>query len=331
MTRLYNGMATTAGALLYANPGRLLPGMTSVNGKFQVPRHVLRPDSVVIRDSVRHPRRVRYPVPADYRAAAHALTHPGSTVAGFGALALYGLPYLVDAHDTVLISPTCGRKKWGTQFAPTVIRKPLRPGETWHVLCRGEHIKVAAPPVAAAQALKLIRTRQCSWPVHAPEDEEVFLRAVQLVDACRRFLGITPEEIAEAGHNRVATRWLASVLKASSALADSPKETEMRFLAAKVAREFGLRLEEQVEFHADGRLLTRADLGFPEARLALFYDGIHHEEQKQRIYDNTVDRELAVQQWTTLRYTQNTLGVLVGQLRVILTQRGFVRIDNKKI
>lgn len=329
MTHLYNGMSTTAGDLLYPNPGRLPPGMVSVSGKFLVPRSVLRPESLVIRDSVRHPRRVRYQVPAKYRAVAHALAHPGTTLTGFGALALYGLPYLVDAHDTVLISPTCGRKQWGTQFTPTVVRKPLRPGETWHVLCRGEPISVAAPPVAVVQALKLIRTQQCLWPVHGSEDEEVFVRAVQLVDASRRFLGLTPEEIAGAGHNRLAVRWLASVLKASSALADSPKETEMRFLAAKVAAEFGLRLEEQVEFFEDGRPLTRADLGFPEAQVALFYDGIHHEEKKQRIYDNTVDRALAVQQWTALRYTQGTLGLLIGQLRAILTQRGFARINNQ--
>ena len=59
MTHLYNGMSTTAGALLYPNPGRLIPGMTSVSGKFLVTRSVLRPESLVIRDSVRHPRRVR--------------------------------------------------------------------------------------------------------------------------------------------------------------------------------------------------------------------------------------------------------------------------------
>lgn len=195
MSHLYNGMTSTAGSLLYPNPGRLLPEMTSVNGKFQVPRHVLRPDSIVIRDSIRHPHRVRYPVPAEYRAAAHALANPGTTLTGFGALALYGLPYLVNAHDTVLISPKCGRKQWGTQFTPTVVRKPLRPGETWHVFCRGEPISVAAPPVAVVQALKLIRTQQCSWPVCGSEEEEVFVRATQLVDASRRFLGLTPEEI----------------------------------------------------------------------------------------------------------------------------------------
>lgn len=278
MTHLYNGMSTTAGDLLYPNPGRLLPGMTSVNGEFQVPRHVLRPDSIVIRDSVRHPRRVRYQVPAKYRAVAHALAHRGTTLTGFGALALYGLPHLVDAHDTVLISPTLHAKKRGSTFEPALVRKQLEPEELWQMECRGELITVVAPPVAVVQALQLIRSRQCAWPVLASEDEEAFVRAVQLVDASRRFLALTPEAIAVAGKGRVNNRWLASVLKASSALAESPKETEMRLIAQEVARQFGLKLEEQVEFWANGKLVTRADLAFPEARIALYYDGRHHDD-----------------------------------------------------
>ena len=146
MTHLYNGMSTTAGALLYPNPGRLLPGMTSVSGKFLVPRSVLRPESLVIRNSVRHPHRVRYQVPAEYRAAAHALANPGTTLAGFGALALYGLPHLVDAHDTVLISPTLHAKKRGSTFEPAFVSKQLEPGELWQMECRDELITVAAPP-----------------------------------------------------------------------------------------------------------------------------------------------------------------------------------------
>lgn len=331
MTHLYNGMTTTAGALLYPNPGRLLPGMASVNGKFQVPRHVLRPDSIVIRDSVRHPRRVRYPVPAEYRAAAHALTHPGTTVAGFGALALYGLPYLVDAHDTVLISPTLHAKKRGSTFEPALVRKQLEPGELWQMECRDELITVAAPPVAVVQALQLIRSRQCAWPVIASEDEEVFVRAVQLVDASHRFLALTPEAIAVAGKGRVNNRWLASVLKASSALAESPKETEMRLIAQEVARQFGLKLEEQVEFWANGKLVTRADLAFPEARIALYYDGRHHDDASTRLRDTSIDLYLTSINWRPLRYGTHMLSGLVGHLEVVLRERGFAKVDEPKI
>ena len=149
MPHLYNGMSTTAGALLYPNPGRLLPGMTSVSG--------------------------------------------------FGALALYGLPHLMDAHDTVLISPTLHAKKRGSTFEPAFVRKQLEPGELWQMECRDELITVAAPPVAVVQALQLIRSRQCAWPVIASEDDEVFVRAA-----------LTPETIAVAGKGRVNNRWPVS-------------------------------------------------------------------------------------------------------------------------
>lgn len=330
MSHLYNGMSTTAGALLYPNPGRLPPGMASVSGRFLVPRSVLRPDSLVIRDSVRHPRRVKYPVPAEYRAAAHALAHPGTTVAGFAALALYGLPHLVDAHDVVLISSTLSVKKRGSSFEPAVVRKQLRAGETWLMECRGEQIQVAAPAVAVAQALQLIRNGQCAWPVAASEEEQVFVRAVQLVDACRRFLGLTTGEIATASKGRVNNRWLASVLKSSSALAESPQETEMRLIAMEVAKQFGLKLEEQVEFWSNGKLITRADLAFPQVKLALYYDGRHHDEASTRLRDTSIDLYLTSITWRSLRYGANMLRGLPKHLEVIFRERGFVKVNGAK-
>lgn len=179
------------------------------------------------------------------------------------------------------------------------------------------------------QALQLIRSQRCAWPVIASEDEEVSVRAIQLVDACRRFLGLTPEAIAAAGVGRVNNRWLASVLKASSALADSPKETEMRLLAAKVAREFGLELEEQVEFWKNGKLVTRADLAFPGTKIALYYDGIHHDDASTRLRDTSVDLYLTSIAWRPLRYGTNMLGGLIGHVEVVLRERGFVKVNKR--
>ncbi|MDN8605901.1 hypothetical protein Q0N48_07845 [Corynebacterium ureicelerivorans] len=39
----------------------------------------------------------------------------------------------------------------------------------------------------------------------------------------------------------------------------------MRLLAVPVARKFGLKLEEQFEFWADGQLISRAELGVSAA------------------------------------------------------------------
>ena len=216
---------------------------------------------------------------------------------------MYGLPHLVDAHDTVLISPTLHAKKRGSTFEPAFVRKQLEPGELWQMECRDELITVAAPPVAVVQALQLIRSRQCAWPVIASEDDEVFVRAVQLVDASRRFLALTPETIAVAGKGRVNNRWLASVLK----------------------------LEEQVEFWANGKLVTRADLAFPEARIALYYDGRHHDDASTRLRDTSIDLYLTSTNWRPLRYGTNMLSGLVGHLEVVLRERGFTKVDEPKI
>lgn len=304
--------------------------MASVNGQFLVPSHVLRAWSLVLSDSLRHPRRVKYPVPAEYRAAAFALTHPETIVTGFGALALYGLPYLADAHDIVLIAPKNRTKKLGNQSNPTLTRQPLAPGELWQVVCRGVPIQVVAPAVAVAQALRLIRQAECTWPVVAPEGEEVFVRAVQLVDACRRFLAITTEAIVIAGKGRVNNRWLANVLKASSALADSPKETEMRLLATKLANDYGIELRQQLEFFDNGELITRADLAFPEPRVALYYDGAHHNDPDRRINDTRIDLFLTSITWRPLRYGKNMLSGLPKHLKVVLEERGCARIDKRK-
>ena len=121
------------------------------------------------------------------------------------------------------------------------------------------------------------------------------------------------------------------MLKASSALAESPKETEMRLIAQEVARQFGLKLEEQVEFWANGKLVTRADLAFPEARIALYYDGRHHDDASTRLRDTSIDLYLTSINWRPLRYGTNMLSGLVGHLEVVLRERGFAKVDEPKI
>ena len=193
---------------------------------------------------------------------------------------MYGLPHPVDAHDTVLISPTLHAKKRGSTFEPAFVRKQLEPGELWQMECRDELITVAAPPVAVVQALQLIRSRQCAWPVIASEDDECLC----------------------APHPRNDRR-----------RGQRPREQQ-------VALQFGLKLEEQVEFWANGKLVTRADLAFPEARIA-----------STRLRDTSIDLYLTSINWRPLRYGTNMLSGLVGHLEVVLRERGFAKVDEPKI
>lgn len=87
-----------------------------------------------------------------------------------------------------------------------------------------------------------------------------------------------------------------------------------------MARQFGLKLEEQVEFWANGKLVTRADLAFPEARIA-----------STRLRDTSIDLYLTSINWRPLRYGTSMLSGLVGHLEVVLRERGFAKVDEPKI
>ena len=121
------------------------------------------------------------------------------------------------------------------------------------------------------------------------------------------------------------------VLKASSALADSPKETEMRLLASKIAKDYGIELREQLEFVDRGKLVTRADLAFPGPRVALYYDGANHDDPGRRIKDTRIDLYLTSIAWRPLRFGTNMLGGVAKHLAVVLEERGCARFDGRKI
>ncbi|MGX0630626.1 hypothetical protein ACUW8P_001747 [Corynebacterium afermentans] len=87
-----------------------------------------------------------------------------------------------------------------------------------------------------------------------------------------------------------------------------------------MARQFGLKLEEQVEFWANGKLVTCADLAFPEERIA-----------STRLRDTSIDLYLTSINWRPLRYGTNMLSGLVGHLEVVLRERGFAKVDEPKI
>ena len=189
-----------------------------------------------------HPRGVPYWAPAAARAVAHAVERPGAVVGGFSALALYGLPFLVEGADTLLFCAT-SKNQPGGACSPALRRPSARPGEVWKVRHRGVTIRAAAPADAVVQALKEITRGGHRWAtvgVAGLTKEEVM--AIQLVDCARRFLGVQPSQIRAAAAQKINAEWLEGVLARSSCLADSPKETEMRLLVRALAAEYGLSL-----------------------------------------------------------------------------------------
>lgn len=275
--------------------------------RLSVPEDRLIPPEIARAAKQSHPRGVAYYIPAKYRAAGHALAHPGSTVTGFGALALYGLPVLVDVCDTVLMSSKVGRKCFATNTRPGLTRGTAKPGQTWTVFCDGQPVSAARPDLATVQALREIRRGDAAWSIETLTDDPVFVRAVQLVDASRRFLNLRPESIISAGHRLIDDQWLRKVIRHSSALADSPKETEMRLILRHVAKEFDLTLLEQVPIFEDDRLITTLDFKFEEVPYGYMYDGYHHWTKQQRAKDSRINIELLLANLTVLRFGTGSL------------------------
>ncbi|AWB83161.1 hypothetical protein C3E79_00555 [Corynebacterium liangguodongii] len=281
------------------------PGYVQISTRRYVPPESLRPDWAVELQAKLHPRGVRYAAPAAARALANAIEHPTSIITGYSALAVYGLPHLAEGHDTTLVAPVASNSIGGP-CTPTVTRRGCKATEAWTVSVHGYPFRVASPAVATAQALKSLEQ----------------LPAVQLIDASRRHLGVSPEEIKLACRRRVSKRWVEKVLRLSSAHADSPKETEMRLMTVDIAADFNLTLREQHPLLLGTQLITVFDLALLEPKIGLMYDGQHHWEYQQRQKDSLINLEATAQGWTVLRFSAGTLPELPSRLRRLLAAVG---------
>ncbi|MDN8626138.1 hypothetical protein [Corynebacterium ureicelerivorans] len=268
-----------------------------------------------------HPRGVPYWAPAAARAVAHAVERPGAVVGGFSALALYGLPFLVEGADTLLFCAT-SKNQQGGACSPALRRPSARPGEVRKVRHRGVTIRAAAPADAVVQALKEITRGGHRWAtvgVAGLTKEEVM--AIQLVDCARRFLGVQPSQIRAAAAQKINAEWLEGVLARSSCLADSPKETEMRLLVRALAAEYGCTVQEQVPFIVDGVIVTVFDLAIPEIKVAVMYDGAHHGERKQRNKDSSITLKMIRGDWTPARCASETMFECLELIEDLLRKR----------
>lgn len=305
-------------------PAGFALGTLPINSLFSIPVHEIRPTELAREGRLHHPLDLEYQVPAAYRAVAHALAHPDLVVVGFGALALYGLPVLVDDQDTVLAGPKIRINQPAGADRPALVRGTFDPDEVRTLLYLEEPVRVVSPGLAVVQALKLIKAGKVTWPVETVSDDPAFVRAVQLVDASRRFLNTTPSDILAAARERLDHRWLKKVLSASSSKADSPKETEMRLILQKVATKFGFQLEEQVPARLQGRLVTTLDAALMEPRYGYMYDGIHHWQKTQRVKDARINLDLTLLDVLPLRFATGTLSTIPAYTERLLRRDGFI-------
>lgn len=96
-------------------------------------------------------------------------------------------------------------------------------------------------------------------------------------------------------------RRVASHLSQCDPGADSPQETLVRLRIARSS--LPTPVSQLLIRDADGRKVATADLGYPEWKVAIFYDGSHHGNPEQWRWDIRVNARLADLGWQVVRIT----------------------------
>lgn len=230
------------------------------------------------------------------RAAYLLVADRGGVLCGYSAATLLGAD----------VAPT---------HAPAEVLVPHR--------CRGRHDLLVREgttgEVVVAGGCRVTNPSRTAWDLgrRLPVDD-----AVVALDALCRVGGFPPAEmlarraVAPGARN---CRRLDEVVMLADPRAESPPETRLRLDLNRA----GLPPPEvQYEIRtSDGVLLARVDLAYPEARLAVEYDGATHFTRWQRERDLRRDATLAAYGWQTIRLSRDDLGAAVGRVRPVLAAR----------
>jgi hypothetical protein len=255
-----------------------------------------------------------FPADAVTRARAHSMNNPGAVVGEWGAAALHGLwTDWQDSAPTVLFAD---RGSKGSSDSRSAARLPLRPvfrrlPDALPVTCpdpRLPTLRAVEPATAAAHCLWSILRGRHSWAhLRLPGIDDRVHRAVQFVDAFTQCTGLRHEDIARAATDRVDARTVAEVLGMCDYGAQSPMETALRLIVAPLLPP-GFAWESQVREDAEGLILpggTVPDLACRDLRVALYYDGGHHDSLEQREIDLRLTQSMMNDGWEVCRFTRH--------------------------
>jgi hypothetical protein len=152
--------------------------------------------------------------------------------------------------------------------------------------------------------------------------------AVIRVDALARATGVTVEAVnavLDVHRGARGVNQLRRVLPLVDAGAESPQETRTRLLV--IAAGFP-RPQTQIEVLNDwGRVLARIDMGWPEVKVGIEYDGSQH-WTNSRVRTNDIDRTVELQRrgWILIRVSADLLryrpDVVISRVRDALHSRG---------
>ncbi|WP_369640751.1 endonuclease domain-containing protein, partial [Nocardia sp. JMUB6875] len=130
-------------------------------------------------------------------------------------------------------------------------------------------------------------------------------KAVAVLDSLCRATRLEPARIQDICGNHSGERGVArlrTIIGYVDAGAESPQESETRLLL--VAAGFPRPATQIPVFDETGRFVARLDMGWPEWKVAVEYDGSHHWTDKRQ-YAHDIDRHANLHSlgWTIIRAT----------------------------
>lgn len=273
------------------------------------------------------------------RIRARTMCTPKVTFIGWAALRILGLPYWTNDMPVQLVTSAGGRRPKTPHEAHFIqsqqsVEQSLEDADRrrWNAEFHDlpAQTQCISATSALAQALRDVMRGDVRWWLPAlgwfkdvvqlsPAD----IRPVQLLDATRRFLPgdilrlVSNSQLASSSgtpHGRtmelakgmVNQTRLRRLVQLSNPLTDSPIETLLRLVLRTMIPD----LKPQVTLmhkNMSDTPLTTADLWSESARIAIFYDGGHHDSAEQRHIDARIDRDLQSQDIRVLWFTKYDL------------------------
>ncbi|MEJ5998372.1 endonuclease domain-containing protein [Corynebacterium sp. H130] len=164
-------------------------------------------------------------------------------------------------------------------------------------------LRVASLPDCVIDCLIQLKKHQVEWDVPPiPGLEPWQVRAVQVIDAARRHRQLTWAELKQAAKHRFCAKQLLALSTSSSDLCDSPRETLLRLLISDLAANPELQ-HPIFRNPGDEFPFTIIDLAWKDHKVAVYYDGEHHLDRRQRNRDAEIRNHLEELGWVVVAVT----------------------------
>jgi very-short-patch-repair endonuclease len=214
--------------------------------------------------------------------AAHLLVPPGGALCGHSAAEVLGARCSPPNARAELIAP---RGNVAKRRDLIVRQAALTPVE----VCEVDSLRVTTPLRTAYDLGRRLE----------------LVAAVGAVDALARLGGFAPTDLLYGPIGARGRRRLPEVVALSDPLAESVMETRLRVQLVLGGLPKPVSQFEIVDAH--GVVRVRVDLAYPEARLALEFDGAHHFDDEFSRRDRQRDLWLDDLDWQTMRFTSDDL------------------------